>query len=292
MQHSCLPALSPLLRPPLNLPSTSHPPSPAPRLRDYHQRYKICEYHLKVPSVVRNNRQQRFCQQCGRFHPLEEFDGTKRSCRSRLLKHNARRRKREGGAPAPDEARRRRVGGGAGSDGSDDEGGSGGGARRGGGGGRAGGAWGLDMLAAAADEGSQDGPSRGSPFPGASSAAPAPDAAALAAALAGAAAPGGALQAVLCTLLAQQPVAAGAAGLPLLTLAQAQGAGAALAGLLPLAPAPAMLVAAEDKGTPPPTAGACHAHGGSPGLKHRGTAAVAAAERSPTSSGVSEKARL
>ncbi|GBF91731.1 hypothetical protein Rsub_04035 [Raphidocelis subcapitata] len=65
-------------------------------LRDYHQRYKVCEYHLKVPTLMRDSIPQRFCQQCGRFHPLDEFDGNKRSCRSRLLKHNARRRKREG----------------------------------------------------------------------------------------------------------------------------------------------------------------------------------------------------
>lgn len=36
----------------------------------------------------------RFCQQCGRFHNLADFDGDKRSCRARLVKHNARRRKK------------------------------------------------------------------------------------------------------------------------------------------------------------------------------------------------------
>ncbi|KAI8471023.1 MAG: SBP domain-containing protein, partial [Monoraphidium minutum] len=63
-------------------------------LREYHQRYRICEYHLKAPSIMRDDQSQRFCQQCGRFHGVAEFDGMKRSCRSRLLKHNARRRKR------------------------------------------------------------------------------------------------------------------------------------------------------------------------------------------------------
>ena len=43
---------------------------------------------------------QRFCQQCGRFHHLVEFDGEKRSCRARLQRHNARRRKKEGEATA------------------------------------------------------------------------------------------------------------------------------------------------------------------------------------------------
>ncbi|CAD7701248.1 unnamed protein product [Ostreobium quekettii] len=63
-------------------------------LKEYHQRYKICEYHLKVSSIVKDGAQQRFCQQCGRFHGLSEFDGVKRSCRARLERHNARRRKK------------------------------------------------------------------------------------------------------------------------------------------------------------------------------------------------------
>jgi len=53
-------------------------------LKEYHQRYKICEYHLKVTSIIREGVRQRFCQQCGRFHDLSEFDGDKRSCRARL----------------------------------------------------------------------------------------------------------------------------------------------------------------------------------------------------------------
>lgn len=63
-------------------------------LKEYHQRYKICEFHLKVHSIVREGKRQRFCQQCGRFHDLTEFDGDKRSCRARLQRHNARRRKK------------------------------------------------------------------------------------------------------------------------------------------------------------------------------------------------------
>ncbi len=101
------------------------------QLREYHQRFRICDYHLKVshstvcvllaalarslrrrllvpqvftrrvcstavqvPSIMRDGVLQRFCQQCGRFHHLSEFDGAKRSCRTRLDRHNARRRKR------------------------------------------------------------------------------------------------------------------------------------------------------------------------------------------------------
>ena len=46
--------------------------------------------------MVRDGIEQRFCQQCGRFHLLTEYDGDKRSCRARLEKHNARRRKKAG----------------------------------------------------------------------------------------------------------------------------------------------------------------------------------------------------
>ena len=69
-------------------------------LKEYHNRYKICEYHLKIPSIVREGSKQRFCQQCGRFHDLGEFDGDKRSCRARLQRHNARRRKKGDTEPA------------------------------------------------------------------------------------------------------------------------------------------------------------------------------------------------
>ncbi|PRW60923.1 squamosa promoter binding [Chlorella sorokiniana] len=63
-------------------------------LREYHQRYKVCEEHLKMPFIIKDGQQLRFCQQCGRFQPLSDFDGEKRSCRVRLQRHNARRRKR------------------------------------------------------------------------------------------------------------------------------------------------------------------------------------------------------
>ncbi len=43
---------------------------------------------------MRDGIQQRFCQQCGRFHTLDQFDGTRRSCRAMLQRHNARRNKR------------------------------------------------------------------------------------------------------------------------------------------------------------------------------------------------------
>ncbi|XP_073147571.1 putative squamosa promoter-binding-like protein 19 [Henckelia pumila] len=60
---------------------------------DYHRRHKVCEIHSKTPKVIIGGRDQRFCQQCSRFHSLVEFDEGKRSCRKRLDGHNRRRRK-------------------------------------------------------------------------------------------------------------------------------------------------------------------------------------------------------
>lgn len=54
-------------------------------LKEYHQRFRICDFHLKASVVLRDGIMQRFCQQCGRFHVLSEFDGTKRSCRARSV---------------------------------------------------------------------------------------------------------------------------------------------------------------------------------------------------------------
>ncbi|XWS63889.1 hypothetical protein CRYUN_Cryun06bG0140000 [Craigia yunnanensis] len=67
------------------------------KCRDYHRRHKVCEVHSKTPKVTIRGHEQRFCQQCSRFHSLVEFDDRKRSCRKRLDGHNRRRRK-----PQPD----------------------------------------------------------------------------------------------------------------------------------------------------------------------------------------------
>uniref|UniRef100_A0ACD5ZCQ6 Uncharacterized protein n=1 Tax=Avena sativa TaxID=4498 RepID=A0ACD5ZCQ6_AVESA len=61
--------------------------------KHYHRRHKVCEYHAKASLVAAAGKQQRFCQQCSRFHVLTEFDEAKRSCRKRLAEHNRRRRK-------------------------------------------------------------------------------------------------------------------------------------------------------------------------------------------------------
>ncbi|WCJ22634.1 squamosa promoter binding protein-like 1 [Euphorbia peplus] len=61
--------------------------------KDYHRRHKVCEMHSKATKALVGNLMQRFCQQCSRFHALQEFDEGKRSCRRRLAGHNKRRRK-------------------------------------------------------------------------------------------------------------------------------------------------------------------------------------------------------
>ncbi|XP_050236277.1 squamosa promoter-binding-like protein 7 [Mercurialis annua] len=61
--------------------------------KDYHRRHKVCEMHSKAPKVIVLGFEQRFCQQCSRFHAVSEFDDNKRSCRRRLAGHNERRRK-------------------------------------------------------------------------------------------------------------------------------------------------------------------------------------------------------
>ncbi|XP_047340488.1 squamosa promoter-binding-like protein 1 [Impatiens glandulifera] len=63
------------------------------KAKDYHRRHKVCEIHSKAGSALVGNVLQRFCQQCSRFHVLQEFDEGKRSCRRRLAGHNKRRRK-------------------------------------------------------------------------------------------------------------------------------------------------------------------------------------------------------
>ncbi|KAK6151260.1 hypothetical protein DH2020_013895 [Rehmannia glutinosa] len=59
----------------------------------YYCRHKVCGMHSKSPRVIVAGLEQRFCQQCSRFHQLPEFDQGKRSCRRRLAGHNERRRK-------------------------------------------------------------------------------------------------------------------------------------------------------------------------------------------------------
>ncbi|XP_016489922.1 squamosa promoter-binding-like protein 9 [Nicotiana tabacum] len=64
----------------------------------YYSRHKVCGMHSKSPTVIVAGLEQRFCQQCSRFHQLTEFDQGKRSCRRRLACHNERRRKPPSGS--------------------------------------------------------------------------------------------------------------------------------------------------------------------------------------------------
>ena len=59
-------------------------------LSAYHQKCRVCDVHIKAPSFLRAGLLQRFCQRCGRCHELGAFEGTRRSCRAQLAKHNAR----------------------------------------------------------------------------------------------------------------------------------------------------------------------------------------------------------
>ncbi|GMH18729.1 hypothetical protein Nepgr_020570 [Nepenthes gracilis] len=61
--------------------------------KTYYSRHKVCGMHSKTAKVIVAGIEQRFCQQCSRFHQLSEFDEGKRSCRRRLAGHNERRRK-------------------------------------------------------------------------------------------------------------------------------------------------------------------------------------------------------
>ncbi|RDX60173.1 Squamosa promoter-binding-like protein 7, partial [Mucuna pruriens] len=61
--------------------------------KEYHRRHRVCDMHSKAPKAVVLGLEQRFCQQCSRFHVVSEFDDSKRSCRRRLAGHNERRRK-------------------------------------------------------------------------------------------------------------------------------------------------------------------------------------------------------
>lgn len=53
--------------------------------KEYYQRYRICEEHLKLNSLLKDGVPQRFCQQCGRFHVTSDFDGDKRCACARIL---------------------------------------------------------------------------------------------------------------------------------------------------------------------------------------------------------------
>ncbi|EFN59367.1 hypothetical protein CHLNCDRAFT_19177, partial [Chlorella variabilis] len=57
------------------------------------QRYRVCEKDALAEAVLQDGQLQRFCQQCGRFHPLSFFDATMRTCREQLARHASLKRK-------------------------------------------------------------------------------------------------------------------------------------------------------------------------------------------------------
>jgi hypothetical protein len=44
----------------------------------YYQRHRVCAAHLAAMSAKVDGVDSRFCQQCGKFQPLTEFDQDKR----------------------------------------------------------------------------------------------------------------------------------------------------------------------------------------------------------------------
>ncbi|GKD65239.1 SBP-like protein, partial [Tanacetum coccineum] len=63
-------------------------------LKGYHKRHRVCLRCANATSVVLDGCDKRYCQQCGKFHVLSDFDEGKRSCRRKLERHNNRRRRK------------------------------------------------------------------------------------------------------------------------------------------------------------------------------------------------------
>ncbi|KAF7837176.1 squamosa promoter-binding-like protein 7 isoform X2 [Senna tora] len=62
-------------------------------LKGYHRRHRVCLRCANASTVMLDGEAKRYCQQCGKFHILSDFDEGKRSCRRKLERHNRRRRK-------------------------------------------------------------------------------------------------------------------------------------------------------------------------------------------------------
>eukprot|EP00192_Tetraselmis_astigmatica_P005827 CAMPEP_0117656568 /NCGR_PEP_ID=MMETSP0804-20121206/4874_1 /TAXON_ID=1074897 /ORGANISM="Tetraselmis astigmatica, Strain CCMP880" /LENGTH=451 /DNA_ID=CAMNT_0005462979 /DNA_START=248 /DNA_END=1603 /DNA_ORIENTATION=+ len=52
-----------------------------------YRRHRLCDTCARKDSLVVRGREVRFCQQCSTLHPLTEFEGHRRSCRTMLAKH-------------------------------------------------------------------------------------------------------------------------------------------------------------------------------------------------------------
>lgn len=63
-------------------------------LKGYNRRHRVCLQCANASSVMLDGEEKRYCQQCGKFHVLHDFDEDKRSCRQKLERHNRRRRRK------------------------------------------------------------------------------------------------------------------------------------------------------------------------------------------------------
>ncbi|KAL1358398.1 hypothetical protein HN51_003674 [Arachis hypogaea] len=63
-------------------------------LKGYHRRHRVCLRCANAATVMLDGEAKRYCQQCGKFHVLSDFDEGKRSCRRKLERHNNRRRRK------------------------------------------------------------------------------------------------------------------------------------------------------------------------------------------------------
>ncbi|GLJ42867.1 hypothetical protein SUGI_0888580 [Cryptomeria japonica] len=78
-------------------------------LKGYHRRHRVCLSCVNAATVVLDDVPQRYCQQCGKFHLLPDFDEGKRSCRRKLERHNTRRRRKPAGDKASVQGRTSRT---------------------------------------------------------------------------------------------------------------------------------------------------------------------------------------
>ncbi|CAL0309044.1 unnamed protein product [Lupinus luteus] len=69
-------------------------------LKGYHRRHRVCLRCANAATVLLRGEANRYCQQCGKFHILLDFDEGKRSCRRKLERHNKRRRRKPGDSEA------------------------------------------------------------------------------------------------------------------------------------------------------------------------------------------------
>ncbi|XP_050372378.1 squamosa promoter-binding-like protein 7 [Argentina anserina] len=75
-------------------------------LKGYHRRHRVCLACANAATVVIDGDTKRYCQQCGKFHVLSDFDEGKRSCRRKLERHNNRRRRKPSDSKAGKESQR------------------------------------------------------------------------------------------------------------------------------------------------------------------------------------------